>query len=79
MKLYEVQSGDINGKFRAPDPETAFLKAVRRVQHVKGKPVPVPGMILRVREVTEEFKPIPHKDDPDGWVYYSPLDLIKRL
>jgi hypothetical protein len=74
MRLYEVQSGDINGKFRAPDPETAFLKAIRRVQNVRGRPVPVPGLLLRIREVTEE-----PQDDLTGWFYYNPLDLIKRL
>ena len=73
MKLYEVQSGDINGKFRAPDPETAFLKAIRRVQNVRGRPVPVPGLLLRVRELGEDFKPV------SEWLYYSPLELIKRL
>jgi hypothetical protein len=73
MKLYEVQSGDINGKFRAPDPETAFLKAMRRIQKVESSTPPMPGLVLRIREVAEDLKPI------SEWIFYNPLDLIKRL
>lgn len=73
MKLYEVESGEIHGKFRALDPETSFLKAIRRVQNVRGRPVPVPGLLLRIRELNEDFTPL------SDWIYYNPLDLIKRL
>ena len=73
MKLYEVQSGEINGCFRAVGPQEAFLKAIRRVQKIRDRKVPMPGLVARAREVEEDFKPI------SDWTYFNPLDIIKRL
>lgn len=78
MPLYEVQSGGIMGYFKAPGVEEAFIKAIRRSQKVEGKEPPMPGLILRVREVSEAYKPVPTKDDPEGWIYLNPLDIIKK-
>ena len=79
MKLYEVQSGEISGFFRTSAPEESFLKAVRRAQTVRDQKVPTPGLLVRVREVTEDHKPVPIKTDPEGWIYYNTLDLLKKL
>jgi hypothetical protein len=76
MKLYQVQSGGIDGFFKASSPEEAFLRAMRRVQRVVGKPIPMPGLILRVREVADDLK---QAGKDSEWVYYNPLELIKKL
>lgn len=73
MNLFEVESGEIVGFFRAAGPEEAFIKAVKKVQKVKEKKPPMPGFLLRVRAVDENRKP------QGQWLYMNPLDLLKKI
>jgi hypothetical protein len=79
MQLYEVQSGEISGYFKADSSEAALAKAISRVQKVKGRKPPMPGLLARVRTVDEKYNPTgTTKENPEGWFYLNPLQTIRK-